>query len=444
MAGAEPGGEAELTAAVALATALALSGESGEATLLATRAADRIEAGEPDDLLLAGYAGSALRLVGDHPRARTLLATTVDHARRTGALGLVPYALVRLAGVELETGGWERAEAMAAESLRLARDAGRGADAGLALGLLAWIAAARGDHAGCTDALGEARELAHRLGAGSQFDYAATAEGLLQLGDGNAAAAVADLEHLEAEQAAQGWSDAAARPHIAPDLAEALARSGLTAKAEEVLGRFDEDAARSARASALAAAARARLSLCPEHQVDQILRDAIAHADAAGDPFERARALLCAGDRLVRSGRSAEAESPLAAALHGFAQLGAVPFASQTQAALRAAGLPAPQIRPNPLARLGRDQLAVVVASAEGASISELAERLALGPRTVERLLTDALEVLGLTEVDALGPLLAASPGGCISRTSRGRTAPESSPRRSGAAPRMPESRGAG
>jgi hypothetical protein len=84
------------------------------------------------------------------------------------------------------------------------------------------------------------------------------------------------------------------------------------------------------------------------------------------------------------------------------------------------------------------------VASAEGASISELAERLALGPRTVERLLTDALEVLGLTEADALGPLLAASPGGCISRTSRGRTAPESSPRRSGAAPRMPESRGAG
>ncbi|MDX6619052.1 MAG: hypothetical protein QOK36_1438 [Gaiellales bacterium] len=410
MAGAEPGGEAELTATVALATALALSGESSEATLLAQRAADRVEAGEMDDLLLAGYAGSALRLVGDHARARTLLGATVDHARRTGALGLVPYALVRLAGVELDTGGWERAAAMAAESLRLARDAGRGADAGLALGLLAWIAAARGDLAGCANALAEARELAHRLGAGSQFDYAATAEGLLQLGAGNAAAAVADLANLEAEQATQGWSDAAARPHIAPDLVEALARSGLTAEAEEVLGRFDEDATRSARPSALAAAHRARLSLCPEHQVDQVLLDAVAHADAARDPFERARALLRAGERLAGSGRAAEAESPLAAALHGFAQLGAGPFASQTQAALRAAGLPAPQIRLNPLARLGRDHLAVVVASAEGASISELAERLALGPRTVERLLADALDMLGVTEANALAPLLAASP----------------------------------
>ena len=407
MAGSIRGGEAELAATVALATALALSGELGEATVLAERAADRVEAGETDDLLLTGYAGAALRYVGDQARAHALLGAAVDRARRAGALGLVPYALVRLAGVELETGSWERAEAMAFEALRLARDAGRGADAGLALGLLAWLAAARGDLTGCEDALAEARELAARLGAGSQFDYAASAQGLLQLGLGNAPAAVADLARVDAERAAHGWSDAAVRPHVAPDLVEALARSGRPTEAEEVLARFADDAARCGRPSALAAECRARLSLCPVHQVDHVLRDAVAHADAAGDPFERARAFLRAGERLAGSGRAAEAESSLAAALHVFAQLGAVPFASQAQAALRRAELPVPPTRPNPLARLARDHLAIVVAAAEGASVSAIAERLALGPRTVERLLTDALDVLGVPEATALAPLLA-------------------------------------
>ena len=134
----------------------------------------------------------------------------IAEARNVAAADMLPYALVRLAGVELDTGRWRVAAAALAEAEQLAQETGNSADRGLALGALAWLEAARGHVEACRAHAEEALELARRLGSGSGLDRAAAALGLLELGRGRPERAIAPLEEVLNEQEV-GWSDAAQR-----------------------------------------------------------------------------------------------------------------------------------------------------------------------------------------------------------------------------------------
>src|SRR4029077_1745675 len=103
-------------------------------------------------------------------------------AAPAGAAAALPYALIRLADVELETGRWPAAAAALHEARRLALETGQVADYGIALGALAWREAARGQEEECRRHVEEALELAERLGSGSRVDRSASALGLLALG----------------------------------------------------------------------------------------------------------------------------------------------------------------------------------------------------------------------------------------------------------------------
>ena len=111
-----------------------------------------------------------------------MLGRLIGDARNAGAADMLPYALVRLAGVELDTGRWRAAAAALAEAVELAQETGNSADHGLALGTLAWLEAAQGHDDACRAHVEEALELAGRLGSGSRLDRAAAALGLLELG----------------------------------------------------------------------------------------------------------------------------------------------------------------------------------------------------------------------------------------------------------------------
>src|SRR5262249_21326904 len=154
---------------------------------------------------LRAYLGAGLRLAGEHDSAREVLAQLIAEARSHGAYGLLPYALVRLADVELDTGYWPAAHAALAEAASLAGEMGQGADQGLASGALAWLDAAQGRPADCRQHAGEAIALAARLGAGSRLDRAVPALGLLALGCGKLDAAIEHLVEVRNMQLEQGW-----------------------------------------------------------------------------------------------------------------------------------------------------------------------------------------------------------------------------------------------
>lgn len=405
------GGEerARLSATVALGTALIFAGEYTEGASLID---DALEPGQrADDRELRAYLGAGLVLAGRYSSARRVLTELLDEARAEGAVSFLPYGLIRLADVELETGAWPAAAAALEEARRLARESGQAADDGLALGSLAWLDAAQGRDDGCRAHVEEALELAGRLGAGSRLDRAATALGLLELGHGRPEAAITHLEDACRLQDEQGWSDAARTPHRRPDLVEAYALAGCTGDAHDALARFLRDAERTGRSSALAAVARCRGLLLDESEFDGAFVEALTAGEDVIGPFERARTELLYGTRLAETGRIEDALRILASALTTFEQLGAEPWAERAREGILMAGgaLPAPRV--SVVERLGPRELQVALAAAHGSTAREIAALLLLGPRTVQLHLASAVIKLGLGSPTELATILRGEAG---------------------------------
>ena len=388
------GGHAELSAKIALGTALILSGEYAEGAALVDAAAERDELAA--DRQARAYLGAGLVLAGRHESGRRVLVGLVDEARAGGAVSVLPYALIRLADAELETGRWPAAEAALHEARGFARETGQAADYGLALGAVAWLDAARGCDEECRAHVDEALELAGRLGSGSLLDRAATALGLLELGRGNPESAIPHLEEACLLQDENGWSDAGRTPHRRPDLVEAYALAGRSHDAQQALERFRHDAERTKRPSALAAVARCRGLLAEEGELDASFEEALSRAGDACGPFEQARTELLYGTRLVDVGRSADGIQILAVGLATFESLAAEPWAERARSGIVTAGGTLPARRVRLTERLSPRELAVALAAAEGSTTPEISEQLFLGPRTVELQLASAAIKLGL------------------------------------------------
>jgi GMP synthase-like glutamine amidotransferase/tetratricopeptide (TPR) repeat protein/DNA-binding CsgD family transcriptional regulator len=396
-------------ATLQLGVALLFAGDYLEALALIERA----DAMTPHDGTNAGedlappYMGPALALAGRYQRAREALGRLIVEARNAGAVDMLPYALVRLAGVELDTGRWRAAAAALEEAVELAQETGNSADRGLALGTLAWLEAAQGNADACRAHVEEAIELAERLGPGSALDRAAAALGLLELGSGRPEAAIAPLEEVRRLQQ-RGWSDAALMPHRMPDLVEAYALAGRTEEAQSALDDFRRDAERAQRPSALALAARCGALLAPDCELDARFTDALQMHVEAGGPFEHARTNLLYGSRLADGGRAGMATERLSTALRGFEELGADPWARRAREVLVAAIGAAPPVQISPLQRLTPLELEVALAAGDGATHEQVAHQLFLGPRTARLLRASAMAKLGVESTAelaaALGP----------------------------------------
>ena len=119
------GGEAELRACVALATALRDAGRDVEAADPSERAAAILDANpqaahDPDVLLAVAESAS------DPAVAAHLVERAVAAARRRGALMVLPAALLASAGHARDAGRWTDAEALLGEAAPLAADTGQG------------------------------------------------------------------------------------------------------------------------------------------------------------------------------------------------------------------------------------------------------------------------------------------------------------------------------
>jgi DNA-binding CsgD family transcriptional regulator len=346
-----------------------------------------------DDAEQLLWAGRAALYVGDLTAARMLYLRGAEHARATGAAGMLATILDRVAWAAAIAGCPADAEAAANEGLRLSSDLGL--DAGVALGGLAVATAIRGSEAPCQGIAQRAQALAAARQLPIVAASAQWALGLLDLGLGRPEDALARLLGLTGgtEYSHQGillWAF--------PDLVEAAARAGRPETCRPALERFEGWALGTGFPAPKAAAARCHGLLSEGDQAVQHFTAALEHDGRAERPFERARTELALGEVLRRSRRRVDARTHLRHALEVFERLGAAPWTDRARAELRASGETSHRRDlSGTLDSLTPQELQIARLAGEGLSNREIAAKLFLSSRTVEYHLAKVFTKLDLT-----------------------------------------------
>jgi DNA-binding CsgD family transcriptional regulator/tetratricopeptide (TPR) repeat protein len=368
-----------------LANALILAGRVEEARphLAAGRAVFRSDGLPPVPFRfhLVQTLGHSAMWLGEYDEARRFLNYVVTSARDESAIAGLAFPLACLSEVEYRTGQWTSAYALANESERIAREVGARSELSFSLVCLARIEAGMGKEDDCRAHLGQASAISRDLAIGSIEVYARSALGLLELSLGHPDRALVALEPLarlvERFQLVQ--------PNVvqwAPDYVEALVRAGDGRGAQTALATFEHQARATGSRWALGESARCRGLLAGADGFEYHFAEALERDDCAA--FERARSMLCLGERRRRARRIGPAREALVSALAGFEQLGAQAWILRTRRELHAAGArlgPRPE---RPVERLTPQELQVALAAATGATNREIAASLFLSPKTVD------------------------------------------------------------
>jgi DNA-binding CsgD family transcriptional regulator len=254
------------------------------------------------------------------------------------------------------------------------------------------VAAWRGETVACRGYAKRANDLAMSRRLGFIASSTAWALGLLDLGAGRPTEA---LKRLAPMINGPGPTHPAARLRAIPDWVEAAARAGEPELAIPAMRQFESWADTVNLPWARAVAARCRTMLIqPDDPSDGYL-PALALHDDGNRPHERARTELIYGEALRRARRRSESRIHLRAALAGFEQMGARPWAERARAELRATG-ETTQSRGVAWDRLTVQELQIAQLAARGASNPEIAGQLFLSRRTIEYHLHKVFTKLGL------------------------------------------------
>ena len=343
-------------------------------------------------------AGLCRLWLGDHAIAEANLTRLVEANRAAGAVSPLALPLAVLATLHLRRGELRTAAISAEEASEIAETGlGTGFVGTLALAAVAMVAAHRGDAETCVAVSRRLRRLGSELELPSTLACAEQALGHLELGGGEPEAAVAHFRRALEYAHEHGTRDPAFLFTHA-DVVEALVRLDRGDEAEPVLAELEAGAEATGGAWARAAVHRCRALLGPDDELDAHLTAALAaHADPAM-PFEQARTRLAIGERMRRARRRADAREPLAAAAEAFAAMGARAWAARAASELAAAGGAAasPGGAEEWAAALTARERDVCELVAAGSTNREVAAALFLSPRTVEHHLRSAYRKLGI------------------------------------------------
>jgi DNA-binding CsgD family transcriptional regulator len=384
----ERGGKTELAVLLLRGDTAGWVGRFEEAVAYWRRAAELVDADDPDQMRIAG---EALFSAGDDDGALRLLRRAESLARESAALGTLTIVLELLALSLTRAGDLHPAHAAATECVELMCAIGQRSERAKALGILAWIEAMLGRERECRAHVKEAHAALRDLG----YDEPPTSSGvgLLELSRGRAEAAVEALsaslrlrrDRLDAEMIAP-------RP-ILPSLIEALARASRTEEAEALLSDRVTAARRTGRPHAIATFLRCAGVL---HADEASFREALEWHDRWRNRWERARTELCYGELLRRLKRRADARGSLRAALEGFEAVGSELWADRARAELRATGERARRRDPSTLDDLTPQELHVARLVATGLTNRDVAARLFLSPKTIETHLVHVFRKTGV------------------------------------------------
>jgi DNA-binding CsgD family transcriptional regulator len=357
---------------------------------------------------MALYAAYAWARTGTIDLALSTIERVVEAARAAGAATLLPYALIVQADIEFWRGHWPQALAAADESVALLDEIGSPTLRSRGLATRAMIGAALDRDEQCRVDARDSIALAEAQGVGSMVTFSTWVLGFAALATGRPQEAAAHLERVAALAARQGLREPAMLPWQ-PDLVEAYVRTGRGGEARRVLASLSERAHATGGAWARAATCRCRGLI--DDDLDRHFREALAWHERDPMPFERARTELAYGSRLRRTGRRADARAQLEPALAAFEELGASAWGRQAREEIAAGGA---RLRPRRAARaddtLSPRELQVATAAAEGLTNREVAARLFLSEKTVERHLGSVYRKLGLRSRTELARRFAAGP----------------------------------
>ena len=260
-----------------------------------TEAADRGEQFEQPQLLRV--AAAACVYLGDPVRARKLYQEALAAARSSGSFHELPISLFFCAHTDAVQHRAIEAAANATEGIAIARELGQENLETVFLALLARVAAFQGREVECRSLAAEAipRALAHNLGTASASARLALAE--LELGLGNLAPALEQLQMLSSDTA-----QIAVAIRTTPDFVEAAVRSGNPQVAAQALDRFATWAAQAPGPSARGVLARCRALAAADAVEAEALLPRERRALGGGRTAVRARAVT-SGVRRVPSTR---------------------------------------------------------------------------------------------------------------------------------------------
>jgi len=310
------------------------------------------------------------------------------HARDEGRVTLLAQALPWLALGDIWSGHWQLAAARLDEGLELSHATSQHQITAHLTAIQALLAAVRGDEDRCRARAREALELASARRLVHVSCCATWALSVLELGLGNADAAMTHASALPAS-AGVDWD--------ALDRIEAAVQTGEAGAAARWLDAFEPWARASAAPWGEAVGLHCRALLAPDSdESERLFRAALARHEQAARPFERARTELAFGAFLRRGRQRAAARPLLRAALERFEALGSRLWAQRAQRELRASGVTARKRDPSTLDDLTPQELQICLLVAEGDTNREIAGRLFLSPRTIDFHLRNVFRKLGI------------------------------------------------
>jgi predicted ATPase/DNA-binding CsgD family transcriptional regulator len=342
----------------------------------------------------------------DFEGARTGLHEGLALAGESGDEGSHAAIVSNLAIVELESGNWDAAAALAREQFMLAEQSGAPRRRALAHFRLGHLATCLGDEATARAQFREALAIAEREGDPAFEEITSTLLGLLEISVGDFEAAVRVLTRSHELSQRAGIMEPGTRRYMG-DFAEALIATGELTRAEEVLDVLEARGRANDRPWAQAVAFRCRALLAVARgEMDEAadrIEDALTQIRRTTMPLELGRTLLVQGQIERRRKHKRAAKDALDAALEIFARIGATLWTEKARSELGRIGL-----RPTAPSELTSTERRVAELAAAGMTNRQIGESAFLTPKSVEGVLIRIYRKLGIRSRAELGAWVAA------------------------------------
>ena len=317
-----------------------------------------------------------------------LLATRyVLIARRAGALGVLPIALMHLSLLHVFEGKLDTAAALVEEIDSIIDATG---SRRISIPRL-MLAACQGDEARASKLIDEVERTAIARGEGFVVTFGEQARAVLHNALGHYDVALDNAKRASAQDElhASVWS--------LPELIEAAARSGQPDVAADALERLRERTRVAGTEWALGVEARCAALLSEDALAEGHYREAIERFGHCRVALDLARAHLLYGEWLRRRGRRIDAREQLRTAHERFVEMGAEAFARRASRELLATGETARKRTIETTDELTPHEARIARMARGGASNQDIATELFVSRKTVEYHLHKVFSKLGIS-----------------------------------------------
>ncbi len=317
-------------------------------------------------------------------------------ARRAGALGVLPIAVMHLSLMHVFEGKLSQAAELV-EEIDSMIDATGSRRINIPKLMLA---AYKGDEDQASKLIDAAERDAVARGEGFVLTFGEHAHAVLQNALGRYPAAFDNAQRASTrdELHASAWS--------LPELVEAAVRSGKREVAADALERLRERTQAAGTQWALGIEARCAALLSDDATAEDLYTEAIERLGQCRVALDLARAHLLYGEWLRRRARRVDAREQLRSARSSFAEMGAEAFAERAARELLATGETARKRTVETTDELTPHEARIARMARDGASNQDIATRLFVSRKTVEYHLHKVFSKLGISTRQQLSYVL--------------------------------------